>query len=867
MKRGKLKIFLGYAKGVGKTYAMLDEAKILKNEGVDIVIGYMTPNQSKTTLAQATTLETMPYKTYKNESQIYLEFDLDGALQRKPNTIVIDELAHDNVPGMRHKKRYQDVEELLRNGINVYTTINIKNIDSLHDFVESITGKRVDERIPDVIFDAADTIELIDISPKDLLLRVANIEGTDAEQGVLFPKEIFTEENLIALREIALRKAADQIHHSSYKTASYTTKEHILICLSTSPTNEKVIRTASRMAEAFHASFTAVYVENETKQLNPDAQLQLDQNIKLAEALGAQVTMLYGDDIALQISEYARLSQVTKIVIGRTVRKRGRFRGPSIIDQLSETVPTIDIYVIPDQSTSYYLKRESTLQKEVFHWNDGFKALLVIFGVTLVGGLFAYLGFNESNIIVVYLLGVLAIAMLTEGRIWSSIASVISVLVFNYFFTKPQFSLQADDSGYPFTFVFMFVAAFVSSTLTTKLKARDLQSAKKAYRTDVLLETSLRLQKASSYSEIVDAMGHQVKKLLNTTVIIYTPENKQLIPTVYSDLSPDYIHHELLSEDERNVAQWVYRNNKRAGASTDTMSESQMAYMAIRSTDKVVAVLAVHNEHQTIDPFLRNLLVSLINEGGIALEKAALDAQQHHDAIVIEQEKLRSTILRTISHDLRTPLTTILGNVDLLQHGTLDDGEVHRIYTDIKNDGIWLMDLIENILAMTKIDNDNLIIQFEGEVLEDLIAESLHRVSGKAKHHTILVDDAKDVVLVNVDSKLMIQVFTNLIDNALKYTPEGTQIRIRTDNKDLEKVTIHVEDEGPGIADKQHLFEMFYTQNQDSRRGMGLGLYLVNEIVKAHGGSITVSDVEPQGVRFSVSLRRYVIDETANINR
>ena len=866
MKRGSLKIFLGYAAGVGKTYAMLEAAHALKQNGHDVVAGYIEPHQRPETSAQIKNLEIIEPQSVYRQNVALQEFNLEAALERHPEYILIDELAHTNAPGVRHHKRYQDIEELLHNGINVYTTVNIQHIESLNDVVEVITGVVVNERVPDRIFDEAETIALIDIAPRDLIDRLHAGKIYKTEQAKRALDNFFTEENLVALREIALRKAADQINQNSYKTSPYFTKEHILVCLSASPTNEKVIRTAARMADAFHATFTAVYVDDESDEMDDVSRQQLKVNIRLAEELNAQVSLLYGDDIALQLSEYAKISNVSKIVIGRSIRKRSLFKGQSIIDQMSEFAPMIDIYVIPDQASSYYHRRSSIIQKEYFQWKDGFVAFGIIALATAVGAIFAEQGFSESNIIVVYLLGVLFISILTRGRIWSSLASVVSVLVFNYFFTQPQFSLQAYDTGYPFTFLFMFIAAFVTSTLTTKLKQKDIQSAKKAYRTDILLETSLRLQSASNRSEIIDALGHQVKKLLNTPVIIYTLEADQLIPTVYSDLSSDYIHDVLLTQQERAIAQWVFENNKRAGAHTNTLSNAKLTYLAIRSVDKVVAVLGFANHEDGMDPFEKNLLVSLINEGGLALEKASLDEDQHQNALLIEQEKLRSTILRTISHDLRTPLTTILGNMDLLQQASLDTVKTHEIYEDVRNDALWLIDLVENILAMTKIDQDHVMLHMEGEILEDLVDESVQRVRTKAKNHRIEVVNSDILATVNVDSKLMIQVFTNILDNALKYTPKGTLIKITTEIVDREWVTVHFEDQGPGITDKSKIFEMFYTQDQDSRRGLGLGLFLVYEIVKAHKGRISVEDVFPHGACFSIMLRRYDVDETTAIN-
>ncbi|QIK70793.1 sensor histidine kinase KdpD [Erysipelothrix sp. HDW6C] len=858
---GKLKIFLGYAAGVGKTFAMLDEANELLRSGVDVVGGYIEPHQRPETTARIQNLEVLTPQTVDYKGVKLYEFDLEAALERNPEVVIVDELAHTNAPGSRHKKRYQDIEELLRNGIDVYTTVNIQHIESLNDVVETITGIVVNERVPDHVFEQADTVELIDIAPHELMTRLHRGKIYKETQAKRALENFFTEDKLVALREIALRKTADQINSAHYKTASYSAKEHILVCLSASPSNEKVIRTAARLSDAFHAQFTAVYVELEDDDDRVDHEV-LRRNIRLAEELGAQITTLFGDDVAGQISEYAKVSHVTKIVIGRSIRQRHVFNRTSIIDQLSTYAPQIDVYVIPDTASGYYDKRKRILSKEEFRWKDGLIAGAVIMVATALGYLFADMGFSEANIIIVYLLGVLFISLLTRGRIWSGIASIVSVIVFNFFFTEPQFTLAAYDSGYPFTFLFMFIAALITSTLTTKIKMKDINSVKKTYRTEVLLETSLKFQQATTKEAIISELGQQVSKLVNRNVIVYSKEEGQLVPMVFADASPDYIHDELLNQQEQAIAQWVYANNKRAGAQTNTLSNGKCTYLAIRSVQKVVAVLAIELGDSVLDPFEKNLLVSLINEGGLALEKTELDESQRQSTLVLEQEKLRSNILRTISHDLRTPLTSISGNAKfLIDHETMEPHQRLSIYKDIQEDSLWLIDLVENLLAMTRIDNKNAIIHPEGEVLEDLIRESIQRVSAKTHGRMIQYTASDDIEMVDVDSKLMVQVFMNILDNALKYTPKDAVIAITTESIG-NRVRIHFSDTGLGIQDKEHLFDMFYTENQDRQRGMGLGLYLVREIVNAHGGTISVSDVLPHGACFSIELERMMVDES-----
>lgn len=482
---GRLKIFFGYAAGVGKTYAMLEAAHQAQKEGIDVVVGYVEPHARPDTLALLDGLEVLPCKEIDYRGIKLKELDLDTALQRKPQLILVDELAHKNAQGCRHTKRYQDVEELLQAGINVYTTVNVQHLESLNDLVSSITGITVSERIPDHVFDRANQVELVDIEPDELVKRLQAGKVYRERQAKQALQHFFTAENLAALREIAMRRTADQLNRTALqagKGKSARAGEHILICLSSAPSNAKVIRTAARMAEAFHSGFTALFVQTpETKELSGENLKRLRGNLRLAEQLGAQIATVYGADPAEQIAEYARVSGVTKIVMGRINHKQNLLTGKkSLADRLIE-LTDLDIYIIPDHQP-LYKKRMGRIRMSSprLSWKDTGIMLLSLAVATAVGFGFFGAGFSESNIITVYILGVLLTAVWTGSHVYGAIASLLSVAAFNYFFTVPRFSFQAYDPSYPVTFLIMLCSSMIASTLASRVKAQARLAAEKS---------------------------------------------------------------------------------------------------------------------------------------------------------------------------------------------------------------------------------------------------------------------------------------------------------------------------------------------------------------------------------------------------
>lgn len=870
LNRGHLKIFFGYAAGVGKTYAMLKAAHAAKRHGIDVVAGYIEPHARPKTSALINGLECLPNLITKYNGITLSEFNLDAALSRHPQLILVDELAHTNASVCRHTKRYQDIQELLNAGIDVYTTVNVQHIESLNDTVASITGIMVHERIPDSVFDNANQVELVDIEPQELIDRLHAGNVYNSVQAERATENFFTAENLTTLREIALRRCADRVNLLTETVrikshSDYHTDEHILVCLSSSPSNAKIIRTAARMASAFKGAFTALFVETPDFQVMPEKDVKrLRSNMRLAEQLGAKIETVYGEDVSVQIAEFARLSGVSKIVIGRSAATRKSiFSKPTLTEKLIASAPNLDVHIIPDtkgKSSVYRAKKARKKNEIVFSVSDFLKSVAILILSSCIGLLFRYLGFAEANIITVYVFGVLITSVVTRHRIYSLISSIVSVLVFNYFFTDPQFTLQAYDKGYPITFLIMFLAALLTSSLAVKLKNHARQTAQAAYRTKVLFDTNQLLQQAKSKNEIVAATANQLIKLLGKDIVFYLAENKKLSEPHIFTVSDDKTNKEITSTNEKAVAEWVQKNNKHAGATTETLSSAKCLYLAIRVNNCVYGVVGIYIGKEPLDSFEKSILLSILGECAMSLENEKNAREKEEAAILAKNEQLRANLLRAISHDLRTPLTSISGNAsNLLSNGnSFDEATKKQLYTDIYDDSMWLINLVENLLSVTRIEEGRLNLHITEDLVDDVISEALHHVNRKSIEHHISVQNKEDYLLAKMDAKLMVQVIINIVDNTIKYTPIGSNILIKT-WKQEDRAMISIADNGGGIPDdmKERVFDMFYSganKIADSRRSLGLGLSLCKSIVNAHGGKIAVSDNTPHGTVFTITL-------------
>ena len=862
---GRLKIFFGYAAGVGKTYAMLEAAHQAQKEGVDVVVGYVEPHARPDTLALLEGLEVLSCREVDYRGIRLREFDLDGALARRPQLILVDELAHSNAPGCRHTKRYQDVEELLQAGINVYTTVNVQHLESLNDLVTSITGIVVNERIPDHVFDRANQVELVDIAPADLEKRLEEGKIYRQRQAKQALENFFTAENLTALREIAMRRTADQLNRTAVqekKGKAARAGDHILICLSSAPSNAKVIRTAARMAEAFHSGFTALFVQTpETKELSGENIKRLRSNLRLAEQLGAQIATVYGADPAEQIAEYARVSGITKIVMGRVNHRQHPWIGQkSLADRLIERTD-LDVYIIPDRQPLYKKPLGKLRKSRVrFSWRDAVVTLLCLAISTAVGFAFDWAGFSGSNIITIYILGVLVTAVSTSGHLYGAANSLLSVLAFNFFFTEPRFTLQADGPSYPVTFLIMLSSSIIASSLASRVKEQARMAAEKSYYTELLLGSSQKLQTIRTEWDCLRLTAEQLSRMFDRPVIYALNDaDKELDFRI--EPADEHTLLEKLSTEEIGVAKWVQKNNKHAGATTNTLPDSKWLFLSVRGTRGVMGIVGVPIAGYVVpDAFEKNLMVALLGECGLSQERIRLEEERNQIALQTQRESLQANLLRAVSHDLRTPLTNINGSVGILmgKDQTLKPEVREQLYTAIDDDTNWLINMTENLLAATQLETDRTKLKTAPELLEDLFQSAVRQLDRRARDHHISVDLEDQTLMASMNAGMIQRVIINMMNNAIQYTPKDSHI-ILSGTRRKDWVEISVSDDGPGIPDeaKKHLFDLFYTAEQgkpDSKRGLGLGLHLCQSIVNAHGGTITVSDHAPSGTTFRFTL-------------
>ena len=647
----------------------------------------------------------------------------------------------------------------------------------------------------------------------------------------------------------------------SFKTedGNKISDEHILVCLSAAPSNKKIINTAAKMANAFPARFTALYVRTGTKSEDLDKE-KLEEHIRYAEKMGAEIVMTHGVNIPVQIAEYARLSNVTQIVIGQSNARRNYFFSKATLtEKLIEIVPDIDIHIIPDtMKTRIYQKRSYVWNVEKPSVKDCFLTIFIFVICTLIGLLFQKLNFTDTNIVTIYILGVLLTSILTNGYLCSVAGSFLSVFLFCFFLTEPRMSFQTYAVGYPVTFFIMLISSVLTGALAAKLKMHAKLSAQLAFRTQVLFDTDRLMQKAKGETEILDVTCTQLLRLLNRNITSYVVENGALSEgKLFSEKKENTA--DFLVPEEQQIARWVYENKQRAGASTHHFPQAKCLYLAIRSGHNVYGVIGIPLQKETLDSFEYSIMLSVINECALAMENAQNAIEKEKNAVIAKNEQLRADLLRAISHDLRTPLCSISGNSDMLLNNSdrLDQATRHQIYSDIYDDSEWLIGVVENLLSITRLNDGRLKFKFTDQLLDEVIAESLRHISRKHDDYKI-VADCEELVLARMDVHLIIQVLVNLIDNAIKYTPPGSVISIRGIKKNG-KAQISVEDNGPGIPEemKPHVFEMFYTGKTtvaDSQRSLGLGLALCHSIIEAHEGTLVLTDHNPHGCNFTFTL-------------
>jgi two-component system sensor histidine kinase KdpD len=877
MGRGRLKVFFGASPGVGKTYTMLEAVHRLARDGIDIVVGLVETHGRTETEQMLLGLDILPRRSVEyrgpegTSSPVTLtEFDLNAALARKPEIVVLDELAHTNAPGSRFEKRWQDVQELLKAGIGVYTTLNVQHIESLNDVVAQITGVRVRETVPDAVVDEADEIELVDLPPEALIERLRSGRVYVPESIERARESFFRPGNLTALRELALRRTAEWVDRRmrEYKQgqgvrAVWPASERILVAVSPSPASGKIVRAAKRMAAGLHSDLLAVYVETpRTANLAAADRERVTQTLRLAESLGAETATINGINAAAELVAFARDRNVSKIVVGKTAYSRWReaLRG-SFVNNLIRLSGDIDIYVIRGDADTVGTARARQSLGALGDRRSGFIPYVGALGLVVACTLIGRLVFGQlelANIAMLYLAGVV-VAAVWLGRGPSVIAAVAGVGAFDFFFVPPRHTFAVSDVQYVLTFVVMLVVGLLIANLTTRLRALADTARERERRTALLYAMSRDLASSASAREIAIAGARHAHDAFacDTAVLVPGPASQpSAIDALAVAGSPDW-----LDERERGVARWAYDHARPAGVGTQALPGSAGRYQPLSGSQGKVGVLALRpiDPRAITSPSQQLLLDTLTNQIGLALERVGLIEGQQRARIEAESERLRSALLSSVSHDLRTPLATIAGAATALQAGDLDNATRSQLTDSIVQEAQRLNDLIANLMFATRLESGHIELRRDWTSIEEIVGAGLARLAEAIRARPFAARLPADLPLVRVDNAMLPQVIHNLVDNALRYTPAGTPIDITAWTTDS-SVIVKVADQGPGLSDdeRSRVFERFYrgraAQPTGARSGIGLGLTICEGIIRAHGGRVWTERNSPRGVAFLFSI-------------
>lgn len=861
--RGRLLVFLGYAAGVGKTYAMLQAAQQRQAEGLDLVVGYAETHGRAETDALLAGLEIIPRRQVAYRGALLSEMDVDAVLARRPALALVDELAHTNAPGSRHPKRYQDVEDLLAAGIDVYTTLNIQHLESLNDIVAQITGVIVRETLPDSVLDQASEIRLVDLPPVELVQRLNDGKVYVAEQASRAVEQFFRLGNLTALREISLRRAAERVDDQmrSYMQiraipGPWPAAERLLVCVSASPLSERLIRAARRLADELNAGWFALNVETAaTATLAPADRDQLASNLALAETLGAKTITLPGQSVVETTIDYARAHNVTKIIAGKPLRSRWHelLRG-SVVDQLIRRSGPIDVYVVSSAATPAPSGARPPAAAPRA-WRPYAWAGALVAGATLLSQALAP-RLDPTNLAMIYLAMVVLVAVYL-GRGPAIVASVLSALLFDYFFVAPVLSFAIADTQYLLTFGGLLIVGLVISTLTTRARQQADAAMQRETETAALYDLSRDLAAALGREDILRTVMQHVASTFGREVAIFLPEQEGADELTVAATSERLD----LPADELAVADWVFRRGQPAGRNTDTLPAANLRYLPMKTARGVVGVLGVAGSPEPqrhLTPAQRRLMDAFANQVALSVERDNL-AQQARQAVVLQvTEKLQAALLNSISHDLRTPLVSITGALSALlaDAGQLDAAAQRALVENAHEETERLNQLVGNLLDMTRLEAGPLALRLEPCDVQDLIGAALGQLGARLQQREVRVEIPADMPLTPLDFVLVVQVLVNLLDNALKYAPPDQPIDVRARVQGLQ-VEIEVADRGPGLPpeDLGRVFDRFYRlQYPGSMGGTGLGLSICRGIVEAHGGRIQARNRPEGGASFTITL-------------
>lgn len=860
--KGRLKVFLGACAGVGKTYAMLESARQRRTEGVDVVIGVIETHGRHETEALLQGLEVLPHQELEYRGVRLREFALDAALQRKPRLVLVDELAHTNAPGSRHAKRWQDVKELLDSGIDVYTTLNVQHIESHNDVVAQVTGVIVQETVPDAFVEKADVVELVDLPFEDLLKRLREGKVYVPAQAERAQQNFFKPGTLSALRELALRFTAERVNRDveAFRKGqpgapTWSTVDRILVLVGPSPTSMNLVRRTCRLASSLRCEWLALHVETPAQLRLPQAARDRTvQHLRLAERLGAEAVTVHGTQLVDEILTFARERNVTRIVVGKPTRRGWReILFGSFVGDLVRRSGDIDVITTRGDAEG---DGPRTLQFSV-RTTSGATPYAVGVGIVVLCSLACavLLPYVElTNLAMVYLLGLIAVAA-RWGRGPSVLTALLSVLALDFFFVPPQLTFAVADTQYFFTFLVMLVVGVVISTLTARLRDAIGASRLRERHTASLHALSRKLATSRGQDDILRATVVHVAELFDSQVAILLPDIKGRLNTRLS-----YPPGLALNDKEQGVAQWSFDLGQMAGQGTDTLPSAELTYIPLLAVNGTMGALGLKpaDAKRLFIPDQLRLLEALAQQAALALEVDRLSQEAQTQQVEIETERLRSSILSSVSHDLRTPLAAITGAASsLLDPGVrLSETSREELLQTINEEAERLGLHVGNLLEMTRLQAGQLKVRKELQPLEETIGSACRRLERHLKGREVKISLPADLPMVPVDGVLLEQVFFNLLENATKYTPYGSALEITAQRKD-DSVVVDIADHGPGLSEdeRDRIFDKFYRgQSHGAAGGAGLGLAICKGVVEAHGGRIWAENRPGGGAVFHFTL-------------
>ncbi len=855
--RGKLKVFFGAAPGVGKTYAMLEAARARRAEGVDIVVGWVETHGRAETEALLEGLEVLPRRTLSYRGVALEEFDLDLALDRRPTILLVDELAHTNAAGSRHAKRFRDVEELLTAGIDVFTTLNVQHLESLNDVVAQITGVVVRETVPDAILDRADEIELVDLPAEELRKRLAEGKVYFPEQAERAAENFFRTGNLIALRELALRRTAERVDEQMqrYRTehavrATWPTAERILVCVGASPYAARIVRAARQMAGRLRAEWIVVYVETPASIRLPEADReQLHRTLQLAEQLGAEVVTLSGHDVAEEVLAYARRRNVTQLVVGKPTGERWRERlRSSFVARLTRESGDIGVHLIAGIAEEPPSAPAAAPRSS---WRGYGLALGVVAACSAVDGLMLPY-FGLANLIMVYLLGVLVVSAMTS-RGPAVLASVASVAAFDFLFVPPRLSFSVSDTQYLVTFGIMLGVALLISNLTTRVREQAEAARARERRTAALYAVSRACASAGETYQVVRMAARQVGEVLEAEATVLLPHGDRRLAVASPDAAPV-----APGAPELPVAQWVFDHGQRAGLGTETLPGSQALCLPLPGARGTVGVIAARPRARgrPFDPEQVRLLEAFASQIALAVERTNLAAEAQVAELEAEAERMRSSLLSSVSHDLRTPLAALTGASSTLLRsgGSLPLAARDELLVSIHEEAQRLDRFVGNLLDMTRLEGGAIKARKEWQPVDEVIGAALARLDERLAGREVRTDVPASLPLVPLDTALVEQALVNLLENVLNHTPAGSPVEVVA-RREGDGVAIEVADRGSGLltGEEDRVFDKFYRgPGANSGGGVGLGLAICRAIAAVHGGTARAANRPGGGATFSL---------------